>query len=54
MLCVASYWNATIHIYSLKQFQKIQKIIAFTTAYPKSLNSIYGTHRPLGVKWTNL
>jgi hypothetical protein len=28
---------------------KIQKFIAFTTACPKSLNSIYGIHRPLGV-----
>jgi hypothetical protein len=25
MLCVASHWKATIHIYSLKKFQKIQK-----------------------------
>jgi hypothetical protein len=50
MLCVASHWKATIHIYNLKKFQKIQKIIAFTAAFPKSLSSIYGTHRPLGVK----
>jgi hypothetical protein len=34
-----------------KKFQKIKKIIAFIAAYPKSLNSIYGTHRPLGVKF---
>jgi hypothetical protein len=40
----------SIHIYNLKKFQKIQKIIAFTAACPKSLNSIYGTHMPLGVK----
>jgi hypothetical protein len=25
------------------------KIIAFIAACPKSLNSIYGTHKPLGV-----
>ena len=52
-LCVASHWKATIHIYSLKKFQKIQKFIAFTTACLKSLNSIYGTHKPLGVKVTS-
>jgi hypothetical protein len=50
MLCVASHWKATIHIYNLKKFQKFQKFIAFTVACPKSLNSIYGPHRPLGVK----
>jgi hypothetical protein len=50
MLCVASHWKATVHMYSLKKFQKIQKVFAFTTACPKSLNSIYGNHRPLGVK----
>jgi hypothetical protein len=31
---------------------KIQKFIAFTAVCPKSLNSIYGTHSPLGVKDT--
>jgi hypothetical protein len=30
--------------------KKFQKIIAFTAACLKSLNSIYGTQRPLGVK----
>jgi hypothetical protein len=49
MLRVASHWKATIHIYKLKKFQKIQKFIAFTAACPKFLNSIYGTPRPLGV-----
>jgi hypothetical protein len=34
MLRVASHWKTTIHIYSLKKFQKIQKIIAFTAACP--------------------
>jgi hypothetical protein len=50
MLCVASHWKATIHIYDLKKFQKIQKIIAFTATCPKSLNSTYGTQGRLGVK----
>jgi hypothetical protein len=49
MLRVASHWKATIHIYNLKKIQKIQKFISFTTACPKSLNFIYGTHRHLGV-----
>jgi hypothetical protein len=40
-----------MHIYSLKKFQKIQKFIAFTTTYPKSLNSIYGIHNSLGVNY---
>jgi hypothetical protein len=53
MLCVASHWKATIHIYSLKKFQKIQKFIAFTAACPKSLNFIYGTHMPSMVKFMN-
>jgi hypothetical protein len=30
MLYIASNWKATIHIYSLKKFPKIQKFIAFT------------------------
>jgi hypothetical protein len=37
-----------VHLH--KKFQKIQKIIAFTAACPKSQNSIYGIHGPLGVK----
>jgi hypothetical protein len=49
MLHVVFHWKATILIYNLKKFQKIQKFIAFTGAYPKSLNSIYGTPKPLGV-----
>jgi hypothetical protein len=35
MLRVASHWKATIHIYSLKKCQKIQKFIALTAACPK-------------------
>jgi hypothetical protein len=49
MLCVASHWKATIHIYSLKKFQKIQIFFAVIAVCPESLNSIYGAHRPLGV-----
>jgi hypothetical protein len=49
MLRVASHWKATIHIYNLKRFQEIQKFIAFIETCPKSLNSMYGTPRPLGV-----
>jgi hypothetical protein len=30
--------------------KQVEKIIAFTVVCPKSLNSIYGTHGPLGVK----
>jgi hypothetical protein len=52
MIRVASYWKATIYIYNLKKFQKIQIFFAFTAVCLKSLNSIYGTHRPLGVKKT--
>jgi hypothetical protein len=39
-LCSASNWKATIHIYSLKKFQKIQKFIAFTAAYSKVQKAI--------------
>jgi hypothetical protein len=49
MIRVASHWKATIHIYNLKKFQKIQKFIAFTSACLESLNSTYGSPRPLGV-----
>jgi hypothetical protein len=35
-----------------QKFSKNPKFIAFIVACPKSLNSIYGTHRPLGVKHT--
>jgi hypothetical protein len=49
LIRVASHWKATIHIYNLKKFQKIQKFIAFRSACPKSLNPTYGSPRPLGV-----
>jgi hypothetical protein len=32
MLHATACWKATIHIYSLKKFQKIKKIIAFIVA----------------------
>jgi hypothetical protein len=50
MIRVASHWKATIHIYNLKKFQKIQKFIAFTSACLESLNPTYGSPKPLGVK----
>jgi hypothetical protein len=49
MIRVASHWKATIHIYNLKKFQKIQKIIAFSSACLESLDPTYGSPRPLGV-----
>jgi hypothetical protein len=39
-LHVASHWKATIHIFRLKKFQKIQKFIAFIAARPKTKNTI--------------
>jgi hypothetical protein len=36
MLYGASHRKATIHIYSLKKFQEIQKFITFTTTCPKT------------------
>jgi hypothetical protein len=35
-----THWKGTIHIYSLKKFQKIQKIIALTAACPKTQKTI--------------
>jgi hypothetical protein len=35
MLHAMACWKATIHIYSLKKFQKIQKYIAFIVACPR-------------------
>jgi hypothetical protein len=35
MLHAMARWKATIHIYSLKKFQKIQKFIAFIVACPR-------------------
>jgi hypothetical protein len=39
----ASHWKATIHIYSLKKFQKIQEFIAFIAACPKIQKAILAT-----------
>jgi hypothetical protein len=41
-----AYYEAHLH----KKCQKIPKFIAFIATCPKSQNSIYGTHSPLGVK----
>jgi hypothetical protein len=49
-MCSISLESYNPYLDNLKKFQKIQKFIAFTAACPKSLNSIYGTPRPLGVK----
>jgi hypothetical protein len=38
MLHATAHWKATIHIYCLKMFQKIQKFIAFVVACPKTQN----------------
>jgi hypothetical protein len=35
MLHAMARWKATIYIYSLKKFQKIQKFIAFIVACPR-------------------
>jgi hypothetical protein len=40
MLQGAFHWKATIHIYNFKKFQKIQKNIACTTAYPKTQKAV--------------
>jgi hypothetical protein len=41
MLRVAFHWKATIHIYNLKKFQKIQKLIAFTAACLKVQEAVW-------------
>jgi hypothetical protein len=43
-------WKALWISHPPKKFQKIQLQIGIVIAYPKSLNSIYGTHNPLEVK----
>jgi hypothetical protein len=40
MLHAMARWKATIHIYSLKKFQKIQKFIAFIVACPRTQKPI--------------
>jgi hypothetical protein len=45
MACWKALWNSD----PPKKFQKIQLQIDIMVVCPKSLNSIYGTHSPLGV-----
>jgi hypothetical protein len=40
MLQVTARWKATIHIYSLEKFQKIQKFVAFIVACPRAQKPI--------------
>jgi hypothetical protein len=40
MLHATACWKATIHIYSLKKFQKIQKFIACIVACPSTQKPI--------------
>jgi hypothetical protein len=55
-LCVASHWKATIYIYTSKSFQKFKNLLYSQkpTQSPKFWISIYGTHRPLGVKYLSV
>jgi hypothetical protein len=48
MLHEASHWKATMHIYSLNFFEKINKIIEFTTACQKCKKS-FGSLGPLEI-----
>jgi hypothetical protein len=40
MLHATAHWKATIHIYSLKKFQKIPKKITITTACPNQQKAV--------------
>jgi hypothetical protein len=40
MLHGVIHWKATIHIYSVKKFQKIHKIMVFTAACPKMQKAV--------------
>jgi hypothetical protein len=40
MLHATAHWKATIHIYSLKKFQKIPKKITITAAYPNQQKAV--------------
>jgi hypothetical protein len=42
--------ESPLNFLSTKKFQKIQLQIGIVVVCLKSLNSIYGTHNPLGVK----
>jgi hypothetical protein len=49
LLYVMACWKAIWIFHSPKKFQKIQLQIRIVVACPKSQNSIYGTHNPLGI-----
>jgi hypothetical protein len=40
MLHAMAHWKTTIHIYSLKKFQKVQKCIAFIVTCPRTQKPI--------------
>jgi hypothetical protein len=40
MLHAIAHWKATIHIYSLKKFQKIPKKITITAACPNQQEAV--------------
>jgi hypothetical protein len=42
-------FKSPLNFPSTKKIQKIQLQIGIMVVCPKSLNSIYGTHNPLGV-----
>jgi hypothetical protein len=50
ILCIMACWERPLNFPSTKKFQKIQLQIGIVVACPKSLNSIYGIHGPLGIK----
>jgi hypothetical protein len=50
ILHVMANWKALWISHLPKKFQKIQLQIGIVAACPKSINSIYGTHSPLGIK----
>ena len=50
ILHVMACWKALWISHLPKKFQKIQWQIGIVDVCPKSLNSIYGSHGPLGVK----
>jgi hypothetical protein len=49
ILRVMACWKALRNSHPPKKFQKIQLQIGIVVVCPKSQNSIYGTHGPLGV-----
>jgi hypothetical protein len=51
ILCGMACWKALWIFHLPKKFQNIQWQIGIMDVCPKSLNSIYGSHCPLGVKF---